>query len=154
MKKEIAIAFYKGPPKNDLLHLLSHYATRVWTASKWSHAELLVDGVCYSSSLRDKGVRAKVIDIDSGRWDVVSFEIDKADVDSALQWFEDNKHAKYDWRNIVRFVLPFVGQDWDKFVCYEAIGEALGFAGAYRITANDLYRWANKQKQRNTNYDA
>lgn len=146
MKKEIAIAFYKGPPSGDFLHTLSHIATKAWTASKWSHAELVVDGICYSSSLRDKGIRSKVINLDSGRWDVVKFKLDEATVESAVQWFYQNEHAEYDWRNIVRFVIPFVGQDWDKFVCYEAIGESLGFAGAFRLTANDLYRWA-KHKQ-------
>ena len=142
MKKQVAIAFYKGPPKDDFVHTLSHVATKVWTASKWSHAELVVDGICYSSSLRDKGIRSKVINLDTGRWDVVKFELDADKIESAVKWFYLNEHAEYDWRNIVRFVIPFVGQDWDKYVCYEAIGESLGFAGAYRLTANDLYRWA------------
>lgn len=144
MKKEVAIALYKGPPVNDIVHLVSHVATKIWTASKWSHAELVIDGVCYSSSARDKGIRSKVIDLNTGRWDIIRIELPEETVNNAIAWFKANEDAKYDWRNIIRFVIPFVGQDWNRYVCYESIGEALGFAGAYRITANDLYRWAKK----------
>ena len=34
----------------------------VGIASVFSHVELEINGVCYSSSNRDKGVRSKVID--------------------------------------------------------------------------------------------
>lgn len=133
------LAFYKGPPRNDLLHTISHYAIRFWTWSKWSHAELVIDGVCYSSSARDGGVRSKVIDLTSGRWDVVDVEIDK---DHALAWFLTNNGDKYDWAGIWRFVIPFLPQGKRRWFCFEAIGSALGFAGAHKLTANDLYNWA------------
>lgn len=144
MKKQVAIAFYKGPPVNDIVHSISHYTTRFFTWSKWSHAELVIDGICYSSSVRDGGVRSKIIPLNTGRWDIVKFELPEQVIEQAISWFDSNKDAKYDWRNIFRFVFPFIGQDWNRYVCYEAIGEALGFAGAYRLTANDLYKWAKK----------
>lgn len=137
-----AIAFYKGPPRNDLWHSISHYAIRLWTWSKWSHAELVIDGVCYSSSSRDGGVRSKVIDLDSGRWDVVPIEIDET---SALAWFMGNDGDKYDWAGIWRFVLPFLPHGKRRWFCFEAIGQSLGFAGAHKLTANDLHRWAQCQ---------
>lgn len=134
-----AIAFYKGPPRNDLWHSISHYAIRLWTWSKWSHAELVIDGVCYSSSARDGGVRAKTIDLNSGRWDVVPVQIDER---CALDWFAEHEDEPYDWAGILRFVFPLLPHGLREWVCFEAIGSALGFAGAHKLTANDLFYWA------------
>ena len=134
----LAIAFYKGPPK-DLPHIISHYAIRLWTWSKYSHAELVIDGVCYSSSLRDGGVRSKYIDLASGRWDVLPVKGNAAD---ALWWYHQHKGQGYDWLNILRFILPFIPQRKTKWVCFEAIGSMLGLAGCHKLTAKDLYTWA------------
>lgn len=139
------IAFYKGQPRNDWLHTVSHYAIRLWTWSKWSHAELVIDGLCYSSSSRDGGVRAKHIDLNSGRWDVVEFNLTDEQTAQALAWFLSNDGDKYDWAGIVRFVIPFLPQGGRRWFCFEAIGESLGFAGAHKLTANDLYKWAKRQ---------
>lgn len=138
------IALYKGPPKNDLLHTISHYATRLWTWSKYSHAELVIDGICYTSSSRDGGVRWKEIDLNSGRWDV--FEISKDDSlkEKALKWFSDHDEDKYDYRNILRFVFPFVGHDKHKWVCYEAVGAALGIERPHLLDADKLLKEAKK----------
>lgn len=137
-----AIAFYKGPPRNDLWHSISHYAIRLWTWSKWSHAELVIGGVCYSSSTRDGGVRGKHIDLTSGRWDVVEIDLSPEQVDGALLWFFKHDGDPYDWAGVVRYVLPFLPHGLREWVCFEAIGAALGFAGAQKLTANDLYKWA------------
>lgn len=139
------IALYKGPP-GPLWRKVGHYAIRLWTWSRWSHAELVIDGVCYSSSVMDGGVRGKVIDLDSGHWDIVELDLSEDEVGRALAWFLKNSGAGYDYRNIIRWVAPFIPQHPLQFVCYEAIGEALGFAGAHRLDADDLFQWA-KQRQ-------
>lgn len=139
------IAFYCGPPRNDWLHSLSHYGIRLWTWSKWSHAELVIDGVCYSSSSRDGGIRAKQIDLTSSRWNVVDVDLTDEQTAKALAWFMVNDGDKYDWAGIIRFVIPFLPQSKRRWFCFEAIGESLGFAGAHKLTANDLYRWAQCQ---------
>lgn len=138
-----ALALYKGPPSgSDWRHVLTHYGIRLWTCSRYSHAELLIDQWCYSSSVRDGGVRSKQIDLTSGRWDVVDLELPNAQVFDALLWFSEHDGQGYDWPNIFRFVLPFVRQDKKRWVCFESIGAALGMAGAHRLTANDLHAWA------------
>ena len=139
-----ALAFYKGPP-SDLVHTISHYGIRLWTWSRWSHAELVIDGWCYSSSSRDGGVRRKQIDLDSGRWDVVPIDLTQYRIEQALQWFAEHDGAEYDYRGILRFVLPPVGHSRKRWICFEAIGASLGMAGAHRLTANDLYKWAVQQ---------
>lgn len=139
------IAFYKGPPA-PLWRKVGHYAIRLWTWSRWSHAELVIDGVCYSSSVMDGGVRGKVIDLGSGHWDIVDLHLSQEEESKALAWFLKNDGAGYDFRNIVRWVAPFIPQHPLQFVCYEAIGFALGFAGAYRLDADDLYEWAKLRR--------
>ena len=138
----IAIALYKGTPNNDLWHIVSHYLICLRTLSKYSHAELLIDDMCYSSSARDGGVRAKKIDLTSGKWDVIQVSIPIEQELDAIEWFGINYGKKYDWMNILRYMIPFVHQKNNQYVCFEAIGTALGFAGAYKLNANDLLEWA------------
>lgn len=138
----IQLALYKGPPRNDVGHTLSHYAIRAWTWSRWSHAELVIDGVCWSSSARDGGVRHKAIDLQSGRWDVVDLYLPREREAHALAWFELHQGQGYDYLNIGRYVLPLLGQARNRWVCFEAIGAALQLAGPHKLTANDLAAWA------------
>jgi hypothetical protein len=133
------IAFYKGPPVGDWQHTVSHYSIRVWTLSKYSHAELVIDGWCYSSSARDGGVRRKLIDLTSGRWDVVDIE---CDTDAVLAWFLQHDGENYDWAGICRFVVPFLPHRQNQWFCFEALAAALGQAAAHKFTANDLVYWA------------
>ena len=128
----LSLALYKGPP-SDLLHIIGHNATRLWTWSKYSHAELVIDGVCWSSSARDGGVRSKVIDLDSGKWDVVKLTDNLLIKSNALLWFKQHEGDEYDYRNILRFVIPIVGHDKRKWVCYEACAAALGIGNAHKL---------------------
>ena len=139
------IALYKGPTGSSIRHFISHWAIRIWTWSKYSHAELVIDGICYSSSVRDGGVRAKRINLDSGKWDVFDVPATQEDMEYALAWFAENRGSAYDWLGIKRFVVPFVRHDPDKWFCFEAVGDMLGLAGTHKLTANDLMWWAVKR---------
>lgn len=137
------LALYKGPPQT-ISHNIFHYATRLWTFSKYSHAELVIDGICYSSSSRDGGVRSKLIDLSSGRWDVFDLNTTPEQKQIALDWFEKHKGEPYDYRNIIRFVLPFVGHNERHWVCYESIGAALGIDKPHKLDAEKLLTAALK----------
>ena len=141
----LSLALYKGPP-SDLLHIIGHNATKLWTWSKYSHAELVIDGVCWSSSARDGGVRSKVIDLDSGKWDVVKLTDNLLIKSNALLWFKQHEGDEYDYRNILRFVIPIVGHDKRKWVCYEACAAALGIGNAHKLDADKLLEEALKLK--------
>jgi len=138
----IQLALYKGPPKDDWVHTLSHYGIRVWTWSRWSHAELVIDGVCWAASARDGGVRPKVIDLTSGRWDVFHMDLPPEVVGKASAWFLLHQGAGYDYRGIGGFIFRPLGHDEDRYECFESIGEALGLVGTHKLTANDLHRFA------------
>lgn len=134
------IAFYKGSWSlwKDPGKLIGHLAVCIRTLSKYSHAELVIDRVCYTSSVRDGGVRAKVIDLTDGHWDVreVSEVWDNKEV--ALQWFKEHDGLPYDWWGIVRFVLPFVKQKDGEWFCSEAVAAALGHPHPEEFAPSDL----------------
>lgn len=139
----LQLALYKGPP-SELLHVIGHNATKLWTWSKYSHAELVIDGICWSSSSRDGGVRRKVINLNTGKWDVFDIPCTKKQETSALAWFKYHEGDEYDYRNILRFVIPFAGEDKNKWVCYEACGAALGIKDAHKLDADKLLEKALK----------
>lgn len=142
----LQLALYKGPPRKDVGHTLSHYAIRAWTWSRWSHAELVIDDVCWSASARDGGIRDKVIDLNSGRWELVDFPATPAEREAARSFFRANRGRKYDWAGILRFVFPFLPHSKSRRFCFEAIGDALGLAATHKLTAKDLYRWAMNRR--------
>lgn len=137
----IRLAFYKGPPAG-FLNLLGHWLIRIWTWSRWSHAELVIDGTCWSASARDRGVRGKRIDLTSGKWDVIAVPMSDPEIARALGWFLAHEGDSYDYRNLLRFVFPFVGHNGRHWVCFESVAAALGMAAPHKITANDLWAWA------------
>lgn len=143
----VKLALYKGPDKaTDILtQFIAHWGICLRTLSKHSHAELVIDGKCYSSSDRDDGVRAKVINLGSGRWEV--YDLPKADKLKALSWFYEHKGAKYDWLGILAWVLPVVKHSRGKFVCFEAVGCMLGLPDPHKLTGRKLKAYALSQQE-------
>lgn len=122
----LQIAFYKGPA-TDWVHKLTHWAICAFTFSRYSHCELVLHGTCISASARDGGVRAKQIDLDSGKWVLVDIPDPRGDREAwAWDWFASHAGNKYDWAGIARFVLPDLPQRKDQWFCSEACAAALG----------------------------
>lgn len=128
------VALYKGPAK-DWRHKVAHWAVCVATRSPYSHCELVIGGVCWSASARDGGVRGKVIDLQSGRWDVFPIEGDEA---AALAWFRAHDGQRYDWAGVARFALPFLPNGSDRWFCSEALAAALGRPRPERSIPHDF----------------
>ncbi len=61
----VKLALYTGKK-----HLMNRLICG-WAGSDFSHMELVVDGLCYSSSALDGGVRCKTIDLTDGNWLIV-----------------------------------------------------------------------------------
>lgn len=123
------LALYKAP--GTLFDKLIRVATR----SAYSHCEIVIDGACYSSSVRDGGVRRAFINVDSGHWDVIDIPGDPARV---LDWFSRNDGARYDWLGLARCVIPFFPHAANRWFCSEACGAALGL-DASRISPQNLF---------------
>lgn len=118
------LAFYKGPP-TELQHRLAHWLICVLTFSRYSHVELVIDGVCWSSSFRDGGVRPARINLASGHWDV--FEV-AGDPERALAWFRAHRGEPYDWWGMLRVcpLLRWLPRTPFARFCSEAMAAALG----------------------------
>lgn len=142
-----AVLLYKGN-SSRLIYLIAESIIRFRLFSKYSHAELMIGDVSYSSSARDGGVRSKLININSGNWDVHYFEMTEEEVNKALLWFSQNNTKSYDWINAIRYAIPFLRQSKDKFICFEAVAEMLGIPDAYDARPSTLIEYV---KKRNSN---
>ena len=70
-----------------------------WTRSPYSHVEIVIDGSCFSSSLRDGGVRAKPIDLDKPWWRVLT--IDWRGREDAWRVFQRHIGQPYGWGDLI-----------------------------------------------------
>lgn len=70
-----------------------------WTRSPYSHVEIVINGVCYSSSIRRGGVSKAVIDLNKPHWRVIP--IDWADEGAALRVFEQHQGKPYGWLDLI-----------------------------------------------------
>ena len=129
------LALYKG--KGTIYDKI----IRIVTRSKYSHCELVIDDVCYSSSPRDGGVRMKVIDLDPDKWDL--FDV-PGDTNIAITWFINNVGKKYDWPGAITQVLPFHLNLSSRFFCSEACQHMLGVENPKSQTPESLARLYRK----------
>lgn len=112
------IAFYKKPSKG-IFKKLVHYGICIATLSRYSHCELVINGLCYSSSGRDNGVRVKFIPdlYTSNRWDI--FDLVGIDENYALQVFNNLQGQKYDYLGVARYLLNFIPNIKNRWYCSE-----------------------------------
>jgi len=125
------LAFYKGTGTfyDKLIRLV--------TFSKYSHCELVINGVSYSSSPRDGGVRLKIIPFDD-QWDIIEIVGDGV---KAINFFNKNVGKKYDLWGAVKTVIPFVQNNSDKWFCSELIAAMLDLPKPRKWKPSDLYRY-------------
>ena len=133
----VQLALYKGKG------LIGNALIRWWTRSPYSHCELVVDGVAYSSSLMDKGVRSKVIDFKPEHWDMV--ELPESVRQQALDYFAATRGQRYSWLDLIRSQIfnRNANEDGAAF-CSEWCASALGLPNPATYsprTLGDLVRW-------------
>jgi len=84
----IYIAGYRG--KKRFLDRLIQW----WTGDTYSHCEVVINNIGYSSSHVDGGVRSKWIDFqDSTVWDL--YPIEFADAEDIIRYYQETKCTKY-----------------------------------------------------------
>ena len=118
--------------------------TRILTRGRYSHCELAVrlpetangqEYECYSASIRDKGVRRKVMPMPSAKWDLIPLP-DSVGGRLHSLWKETQGQG-YDLLGAfgVVFGLPENRRRW---FCSEWVGKALGLPESWRFSPNDL----------------
>ena len=121
------VAFYKG--KTKLFNKLVCW----WTKSDYSHCELVLDdGLSWSSSFSDGGIRYKLIDYTKHpeRWE---FEEVGPMTPSIKARMDLHKGKKYDTLGLAGFVLGPVVDDKDKLFCSEAVADVMGYIDSWRF---------------------
>lgn len=118
---------------------VSDWIIRTLTGSPYSHCELAVpctDGQydCYSSSIRDGGVRLKTMPLPPEKWDLIPVPATEAQVQAA---FETTRGAKYDWLGATGVIARW-RHDMHKWFCSEWCAMALGLANPERFCPGSL----------------
>jgi hypothetical protein len=119
--------------KGDLFNGL----IRRWTDSPYSHCELVVNGMCYSSSIRDGGVRCKEF-VNSPNWDL--FDLPWVDEYKVTKYYFDTFGTKYGWSDLINrhiFKLP-ISNGSGQF-CSEWCADALQIPNARDYSPQTLY---------------
>ncbi|OAU97577.1 hypothetical protein [Moraxella catarrhalis] len=140
MDNKVYLACYHGRA-DKVGHRLCDGITRFMTKGKYSHCEIVIskqDGLyeCYSSSIRDGGVRVKTMKLDSSHWDLILLNISKEQV---LDFYKQTANCSYDLLGALGIVLG-LRQHPDKYFCSEWCFEAItNKQNGYRFSPNDLY---------------
>ena len=126
----VQLALYKG--EGDLFNRL----IRWWTGSQYSHCELVVRGNCFSSSVRDGGVRGKPMALPADKWDLI--ELPWADAQQAQAWFNRHAGERYGWLDLLTGQLLGMQRDHRGVFCSEACAKALGLRNSTRMSPQAL----------------
>ena len=138
---QVYMAFYRGRAERFFsLARLSDLLTRQVTRGPYSHCELverLPDGlfICYSSSVRDKGVRSKRMPLPIEKWDLLPINADPLALET---FFRQHDDKGYDWLGAMGFVLLSQGKQ-ERLFCSEFCAEFLHLRDSWRWSPNLLY---------------
>lgn len=132
------------------------WITRVLTRGRYSHCEFAVrlpenDGeqpmyLCYSSSLRDGGVRRKTMLLPRTKWDLIPIT-DDAQLEIRLQQlWEKTQGQPYDLSGSLGVVFK-TKQHERKWFCSEWCGRVLGLSESWRFSPNDLAAIYSKEEK-------
>ena len=136
----VQLALYKG--EGNWVNSLIRWKTK----SIYSHCELLVDNWKYSSTVSDKGVRAKVAYSFSLDWDFI--EIPWADKDYILQFYELTKDNPYGWHDLLlKQFFNLSSKDNRGDFCSEWCAKALGLPDAALYSPESLKRIVERMNE-------
>jgi len=97
----------------------------------YSHVEVHFKsvGICWSSSEVDGGTRFKYIPRDGAKWDF--FEQEPTDLPKIALRCEQITPARYDWRAIAHFLIPWIGDSDKRFICSEGVHHVMMTDGTW-----------------------
>lgn len=105
----------------------------------YSHTELVIGDISWSSSYEDGCVRGKRIRYRPERWDFI--EVPKVYEAGVLEWFAMHAGLPYDvWGNI-RFFFGLARESTGAWFCSEANMASLGMSRPWAYGPNDMAAW-------------
>ena len=142
-KNNCYVIFYKGKrPFYKVKHAVSDFLIRKFTKSKYSHCEIAVqiknsdNYLCFSSSSRDGGVRAKVIKPKEHHWDFVKVDVDE---NKLYNFFDSTIEMKYDFLGCLGIVSNKIKHKKNEYFCSEWCAEVLGYENPEKMTPGGLH---------------
>ena len=158
--QQIYLALYKGHRDGSGFKVwaarASDWLTRKLTRGQYSHCEIAVrlpedtaDGrpqyECYSASVRDGGVRCKVMPLPKEKWDLIPLPGGReAGARLSVLWTK-TRGQRYDLPGALGLVLR-TGQCCGRWFCSEWCAEAVGLPEGWRFSPNSLAAVARAAK--------
>ncbi|XXQ68982.1 hypothetical protein ACKLNO_03755 [Neisseriaceae bacterium B1] len=144
MTKSVYLALYKGKKTGKGINVwaarLCDWAIRTITRGQYSHCEIAIDlggkFECYSASLRDGGVRRKLIDLAPDKWDLI--ELPENAAQQARELYRQTLGTKYDVWGLLGVVLKCHSGSLKKWFCSEWCAQALGLEKPAQYSPNSL----------------
>lgn len=118
---------------------------RVLTRGLYSHCEVAVrlpetatgqEYECYSASIRDGGVRCKVMPLPEAKWDLIQMEPTSEAHERLQRVWEETQGQGYDLRGALG--IAFGLRHNRRWFCSEWYAAALGLPAGWRWSPNDL----------------
>lgn len=144
---KIYLALYKGRRDGSGAQVwaarFSDWLTRKLTRGQYSHCEIAValDGgqfECYSSSIRDGGVRCKTMPLPAAKWDLIELPDSSGSLKTNLAAvFAQTQGQRYDLPGALGVVFK-TRQRHERWFCSEWCGQVLGLSEPWRFSPNDL----------------
>lgn len=144
---KIYLALYKGRRDGTGSQVwaarFTDWLTCKLTRGIYSHCEIAValDGgqfECYSSSIRDGGVRCKTMPLPAAKWDLIELPDSSGSLKTNLAAvFAQTQGQRYDLPGALGVVFK-TRQRSGRWFCSEWCGTVLGLPEAWRFSPNDL----------------
>mgnify|MGYP000859821151 FL=1 len=146
--RQIYLALYKGLRDGSGWRVwcarATDWLTRVLTRGQYSHCKIAVREhpqasvyTCYSASIRDKGVRCKVMPLPAAKWDLIPLPSTPEAHEQLQKVWTSTEGQGYDLMGAlgIAFGLP---QNRRRWFCSEWCATALGLPTGWRWSPNDL----------------
>ena len=146
--QQIYLALYRGHRSGSGLKVwlarATDWLTRILTRGQYSHAEIAVREhpqasvyTCYSASIRDKGVRRKVMPLPATKWDFIPLPSTPEAHEQLQRVWTTTEGQGYDLMGAlgIAFGLP---QNRRRWFCSEWCATALRLPESWRWSPNDL----------------
>ena len=144
------VIFYKGKrPFYEVRNAVSDFLIRKFTKGKYSHCEIAIqiknsdNYFCFTSSVRDGGVRAKIIKLKENHWDFIKININE---DKLNDFLNDTIGMKYDFLGCLGILSNKIKHEKNKYFCSEWCAKFLGYENPEKITPSELYDILEHQK--------
>ena len=151
-ERKIYLALYKGRRDGTGWRVwaarFTDGLTRILTRGRYSHCEIAVREhpqasvyTCYSASIRDGGVRCKVMPLPEAKWDLIQMESTSEAHERLQRVWTATEGQGYDLRGAlgIAFGLRHNRRRW---FCSEWCAAALGLPAGWRWSPNDLAEMA------------